>query len=340
MIVLLGLVPVVLFLGALVTLDSYKLVPLRSIAAAIVAGVGIAGVCYVLNVLLGVKMTQPADAYSRYLAPLIEEAAKGVYVLWLVRRGRIGFLVDAAIYGFAIGTGFAVAENAYYLHALANPSLTLWLVRGFGTAVMHGGATGILAMSGKALSDREGASRVLPWIAGLAIAITLHSVYNHFFLSPVTSTAMILVLLPPLAALVFRHSEKSLESWLNVGFDSDTEVLESIVSGRLSQSPVGIYLQSLKDRFRGEIIVDMLMYLRLHLELSLRAKGLLMMREAGFDVALDPADHAKLEELDFLEKSIGVTGKLAMAPFLRTSPKDRWQLTLLGRRTGAVGGSR
>jgi len=161
------------------------------------------------------------------------------------------------------------------------------------------------------------------------VAMVIHSTFNHFFVSPVLSTAFILIVLPPLIFVVFRRSEKALEEWLNVGFDADTEVLEMILSGTLSQSPVGIYLRSLKERFRGEVVVDMVCCLRLHLELSLRAKGLLMMREAGFPVALDAADKANLAELDFLERSIGVTGKLAMAPFLRTSSRDLWQIYMM-----------
>jgi hypothetical protein len=159
----------------------------------------------------------------------------------------------------------------------------------------------------------------------------VHSLYNHFFLSPILSTALILIVLPPLIFLVFRKSETALEDWLNVGFDADTEMLELMLSGRLSESPVGRYLQALKDRFQGAVVVDMLCYLRLHLELSLRAKGLLMMREAGFDVEIEAADVAKLRELEFLERSIGPTGKLAMAPFLRRGSRDRWQLALLRR---------
>ena len=143
------------------------------------------------------------------------------------------------------------------------------------------------------------------------------------------STAFILIVLPPLIFLVFQRSEKALEDWLNVGFDADTEVLELILSGNLSGSHVGNYLKSLKERFRGEVVVDMLCLLRLHLELSLRAKGLLMMREAGFPVDLDADDKAKLDELDFLERSIGPTGRLAMAPFVRTSSRDLWQIYMM-----------
>jgi hypothetical protein len=75
----------------------------------------------------------------------------------------------------------------------------------------------------------------------------------------------------------------------------------------------------------------MLCYLRLHVELALNAKGLLMMRESGFRVEMDEDTRAKFEELDYLERSIGRTGKLAMSPFLYGSGKDLWQLYLLGK---------
>jgi len=334
-----GLLPVLLFLLALIYLDSYKLVRPRWVAGTLIAGCALAVACWFVNASLESRLAMSATTYSRYVAPVVEELAKALLIVGLVRANRIGFLVDAAIYGFAIGTGFAVVENIYYWDSLANPSLSLWLVRGFGTAVMHGGATAIFGIAGKTLSERRGMPRLAGWLIALMLAIAIHSAFNHFFLSPVLSTAFILIVLPPLIFVVFQRSEKALEEWLNVGFDADTEVLEMILSGTLSQSPVGAYLRSLKTRFRGEVVVDMLCYLRLHLELSLRAKGLLMMREAGFPVTLDAADKAKLDELDYLERSIGPTGKLAMAPFLRTSSRDLWQIYMMrdeAARTRAV----
>jgi protease PrsW len=333
-----GLLPVVLFLVVLIYLDSYKLVRRRFVAGALVAGCVLAAACWFVNVALAAQPAISAANYSRYVAPFIEETAKALVIVLLVRTNRIGFLVDAAIYGFAIGTGFAVVENIYYWHSLENPSIALWLVRGFGTAVMHGGATAIFAILGKTLSERRGMGFGAGWAIALLAAVAIHSAFNHFFVSPVLSTAFILVALPPLIFLVFEKSEKALEQWLNVGFDADTEILEMILSGTLSLSPVGIYLRSLKERFRGDVVVDMLCYLRLHLELSLRAKGLLMMREAGFPVTLDAADKANLDELDYLERSIGATGKLAMAPFLRTSSRDLWQIYMMrdeAARTGS-----
>jgi RsiW-degrading membrane proteinase PrsW (M82 family) len=324
-----GLLPVLVFLLALIYLDSYKLVRPRWVAGVLAAGSVLAVVCWVANARLQASLALSTVSYSRYAAPVVEEAAKALVIVGLARMNRIGFLVDAAIYGFAIGTGFAVVENIYFWHSLANPSLSLWIVRGFGTAVMHGGTTAIFGIAGKTLAEGRGMPGGLGWWIALLVAVVIHATFNHFFLSPVLSTALILIALPPLIFVVFQRGERALEDWLNVGFDADTEVLELILSGNISGSHVGTYLQSLKERFRGEVVVDMLCCLRLHLELSLRAKGLLMMREAGFVVALDADDKAKLDELSFLERSIGATGKLAMSPFLRTSSRDLWQIYMM-----------
>ena len=62
---------------------------------------------------------------------------------------------------------------------------------------------------------------------------------------------------------------------------------------------------------------------------TVRAKGLVMMREQGFMDKPGEETRAKLEELKFLESSIGPTGMLAMNPFLRLSQKDLWQIYML-----------
>ena len=68
----------------------------------------------------------------------------------------------------------------------------------------------------------------------------------------------------------------------------------------------------------------------LHVELALKAKGLLMLRESGFETAPDPELKAVFDELAYLERSIGKTGRLAILPFVHPGERDRWQLTLLG----------
>ena len=329
--ILVGFVPVLLFLAALIYLDSYKLIKLRSIILTIIMGAAVAGLAYLLNSALSARLPIGEAPYSRYVAPILEETLKALFLVYLIRSHKVGFLVDAAIYGFAVGAGFALTENIYYLKILPDAGLVMWLVRGCGTAIMHGGTTAIFGVVSKTLSERESFPKLARYLPGLLIAFLIHSAFNHFFFSPILSTLGIIVILPPLMMLVFERSEKSLCAWLNVGFDADTELLELIESGAFSQSKVGLYLHSLTEKFRGEIVADLLCYLRIHVELSMRAKGVLMMRESGIHIEIDEATRANFKELEFLEKSIGKTGKLAVAPFLHVSDKDLWQMYVLGK---------
>jgi hypothetical protein len=88
----------------------------------------------------------------------------------------------------------------------------------------------------------------------------------------------------------------------------------------------------LRARFRGEDLADMLCCLRLHGELALRAKGVLMLRESGIDEApIDAETRDKLAELAQLKRAIGRAGVLALRPLMMATGKDIWELTLLGR---------
>jgi len=327
--VLLGLVPVACFLGVLVALDSYKLVKLRNVLAVLAAGAAIAGASYGINGELLERFDIEFITYTRYAAPPLEELLKAAVLVALIRGHRIGFLVDAAIAGFATGTGFAMVENLLYLQIAPDAPLGAWLVRGFGTAIMHGGTTAIFGVMGLAMVERAGRTGVLAFVPGFLVAVALHSAFNHFFFSPFISTVGIAILLPVILQLVFSRSEAAMGRWLGSGFDADTEMLSLINSGRLSDSPVGRYLTQLKEKFQGPVVADLVCYLRLHTELALRAKGVLMMRENGFDVPVDEATREKFAEMTYLEKSIGPTGRRALQPMLHMSHKDLWQLYML-----------
>jgi RsiW-degrading membrane proteinase PrsW (M82 family) len=330
---LVGLLPVGSFLAALLYLDSYKLVKLNAVVAIVVCGAIVAGACYMVNAWALGPLGIDLIPFSRYVSPIIEETLKGLVIVGLIRAHRIGFLVDAAIFGFAVGTGFALVENVYFLEIVRDAGIGTWIVRGFGTAIMHGGATAIFAVMGVALLERTSGAqlRVRALLPGLGVAIVLHSAYNHLLTSPRVATLTTLFAVPLLLYAVFQRSEKAVGEWLGQGFDADTEMLELINSGRLSDSPVGQYLHTMKAKFRGPVVADLLCYLRLYTELALRAKGILMMRENGFEVPVDEATRAKFAELSYLETSIGRTGLLAIQPMCHMSHKDLWQLYMLGK---------
>ena len=327
---LVALLPVLLFLAALLWLDSYKLLSLSAVVAVIGAGAAVAAASYPLNVVLLGRLDVSLTTFSRYVAPVTEELLKALVVVVLVRMHRIGFLVDAAIFGFAVGTGFALAENLYYLQLAADAGMGTWIVRGFGTALMHGGTTALFAVIGLARMEQSPKASALDFTPGFVIAVLLHSGFNHLSHAPLIATLATMLTLPPLQWLVFERSEQALQRWIGHGFDADAELLELIGSGSFATSPPGRYLASLKRSLPGALLADALCYLQLYTELALRAKGVLMMREAGFEPpAADDETRAKFAELRYLEKSVGATGLRALRPVLNMRRRELWQLYML-----------
>lgn len=326
-----GILPVLLFLGALVVLDSYKLLHLRAVLAAIAAGSAAGIAAWGANSgFLMVAHVDP-DLLRRWVAPVVEEVLKAAYILHLFRARRIGFLIDATILGFAVGAGFSLVENLYYVGVLSDAGLGVWIVRGLGTALMHGGATALVAVVAKSRLDTGSPVPAIALVPGLAAASLVHAAYNSGVLPPLLATLLMVLVLPLVTAFAFHRGEKALRGWLGIGFDTDQELLQALDEGRLLETSAGRYIHALMERFEPEDVFDMICMLRLHLELSIHAKGMLLMREAGIELEPDPDIAWKLREMQQLEKNIGRAGLLALQPCFSRSSADLWQLHLLRR---------
>ena len=144
--IVLALLPVLLFLAVLRVLDSYKLVSQPKVGAALAAGALAAALSFVLNRAFFHQFPGYSDQYARFGAPVVEELSKAGFWIFLIATARVAFMVDSAICGFAIGAGFALVENIFYLQLLEDRGVGIWLLRGFGTAVMHGGVAAIGAL--------------------------------------------------------------------------------------------------------------------------------------------------------------------------------------------------
>jgi len=328
MFAIISLVPVLLFLGLLYLIDSFKLVRVSSLLSVFLLGGVCALVSYFFNTLFQSAFPSGFDFYARYIAPVIEESLKALVVLQLIARKKTGFLIDAGIYGFAVGAGFSFVENIYYLLQIHDTNVLTWLVRGLGTAIMHGACTTLLAifcMGALQAGKKMGAGL---WV-GLGVAILIHAGYNHFFIEPVLQTLFIALLTPTALYIVFRINEKQLQSWLEVELFNEISILGMIRKGIFRESKSGKYLASLNEYFPREAIVDMYCYIGLFLELSVIAKRNLLLAENEFPIPSDPDLDNKLKELDQLRKSIGKTGELAIAPLIRMNYRDLWKLSTL-----------
>lgn len=324
-----ALLPVLLFLAVLFAMDSFKLLRWPALAAALAyGGVAALGVLY-LHALLPLDDV-PTAVVTRYIAPVTEEIAKALLLVYLLRTHRIGFLVDALVLGFGVGAGFSLVENIVYWRAVEGP-IWLWIVRGFGTAMLHGACTGIFATLAKTVADRHGASAA--WLAGpLVVAMVIHSAFNHVLLPPAIQFAFMLFILPGLVLWIFERSERATRDWIGAGLDLDVELLNLIASDAFPHTRFGAYLGQLKARFPGAVVADMFCLLRLELELSAQAKGRMIARQAGLPLPADADLHDTLEEREYLQNAIGGIGLRALEPLQVTTHRDHWHRHLLRQR--------
>jgi len=321
-----GLLPVLAFLAVLRHVDAHRLVSFRSVLLTLAAGGALAVAAYFGNDLALEILEIEFASYSRYVAPVLEECLKAGVLVYLFSRNRIGFMVDAAIVGFAVGAGFSVVENVHYLRTLPDATLGVWIVRGFGTAIMHGGATAVFGVLAQSLAERHAEIHWKVYLPGLAIAIVLHAIFNQFPGSPFQATLATLVVFPLTLLFVFAKSEHQIHEWLAADYQTHEHLLQAIRTGEFAHSEAGRFMSDLAKRFDAAHVADMYAYVRLHTQLVLRAEQLLLAREGGTDLRLRQDDRDDFRKLHGLERKIGRTGMMALWPHLHFNRQELWEL--------------
>src|SRR5215470_3216858 len=192
-----AMAPVLVLLLVFDRLDIFNLITMRTIALMVLIGGALASLSFFINWRVMDGFPIGFSSYSRYIAPAIEEPMKALPIIAMFAMNRLGFKLDAAIAGFAVGAGFSMVENAWYLHELPGANYGGWLVRGFGTAIMHGGAA-THEMSETQVQADAARYRFNPllFLPGLAGAYVVHSVFNHFPDQPLLAMVLTLMMVP------------------------------------------------------------------------------------------------------------------------------------------------
>ncbi len=149
-----ALVPVLLMALLFAWLDVFKLMSPWEMIGCLLLGMVAALAAWPVSGQMLDTLPMGYSFYSRIVAPWIEEALKGLALALLFATNRIGYKLDAIISGFTIGAGFSVIENIFYLARFPELTTSVWIVRGLGTAVMHGATTAILAVTAHQIGER------------------------------------------------------------------------------------------------------------------------------------------------------------------------------------------
>jgi RsiW-degrading membrane proteinase PrsW (M82 family) len=334
-----ALIPVLVLLGVFVWLDTFKLMSFKEILVLLVLGGVGAMAAYPVSGRLLDTLPIGFSLYSRFVAPWIEEAIKAVIMIALFRMNRIGYKLDAVISGFAIGAGFSVVENMVYLTIFPHYATGTWLVRGFGTAIMHGTTLAILAAIAHEFAERETREAagdfefsLLWFVPGYGVAVGLHMAFNQFPDRPLI--AMLgSVLSSPIALIgILGFGTAEADRWLKSECAEHRAQVEALRAGKWPKGPSGKKIAALAQRLDPESVTRIRRYWELQAWLVAEAEETMIEEEEG-DAVFDPAQiRAAIAELDGLKRALGRSTYAAVQALLPFSRNDYWEISELRQR--------
>lgn len=334
-----ALLPVLIYIAVVYALDHFALVSKGQLLLMVGMGVVTALACSVLftflDPLLPVKATE-------YLYPVLEESVKAIPLLALASRKKMVFFIDSIICGAAVGGGFSILENVFYL--VYGEPMSVWtaLYRGLEVALIHMGCSAIVAearMFMVRILSRRRSGLSLKRSDHFVVAILfvaaplLHILHNTLHINPLLQFFIVFGSLGGLLVWTYQYDANMIHRWLDRSLDKQVSLLQSIREGNLGDTPTGQYLMGVKDSFPPEVFFDIICYVQLNLELSVAAKARFMLKEAGLDRPL-PSDEkmellSKYVEYRILEKRLGRSARMSVAPVVKFYPADRKALTEL-----------
>ena len=332
----LALVPVLLMAALFVWLDIFKLMSVWEMLGLLILGGLAALAAWPISGQMLDALPMGFSFYSRMVAPWIEEALKGLAIVLLFASNRIGFKLDAVISGFAIGAGFSVIENIFYLSRYPELTAPVWMVRGLGTAVMHGTTTAILAATVHEFGERAARARgakfwlnPLWFLPGYVAASLIHMLFNHYPDQPMLVMFVTLVVAPMILLGLLRFGEGEAHGWLAEESAAHEAALAEWRAGGFPSDASGQRIAALAKRAGGAEAERIHAYCTLKTELVLAAERELQDQ----DRQVEPEDRFRLRrqfaELEALRKAMGRTGFAALQPLLPFSRNDDWELSEL-----------
>lgn len=329
-----ALLPVVIYIFVVYKIDNFALISVRNLLLQVLYGMVTALVCFGLFQLTGEML---ADEHSDYVNPVLEELVKGLPILYLASRKKIVFFIDSVICGAAVGGGFSILENIFYLLFGHKMGLGTVLFRGLEVALLHMGCSAIVA-AGLMLAVRiieRSRSRLGIKKSDIGMSVfllmeapVLHVFHNAFHFNPLMQFIFVFGTMGGLLMWTYYYDVDMIHRWLDKGLDKQLALLDSIKSGQLDKTQTGIFLESIKKKFPPEDFFDIICYVQLHVELSVAAKSRVMVRESGLVKDLPLTEENKelilsqYEEYKILEKRLGKLARMTIGPIVKYYPAD------------------
>lgn len=327
-----ALIPVLIMAMLFAWLDVFKLMSPWEMIACLLLGMVAALAAWPVSGRMLDTLPMGYSDYSRFVAPWIEEGLKTIAIALLFLTNRIGFKLDAIISGFAIGAGFSVIENIFYLARFPELTTAVWLVRGLGTAVMHGATMAILAAIAHELAERsmrrQGGQGFNPlWLLpGYVIASLIHTLFNQFPSRPMEVMLATLVLAPVALIGLMRFGERETHKWLTEDRDGHRRWLEEWQSGGFPSDVAGQRIAALAGRAKPQEAALIRDYCLLKTELVLTAEEELLDGDRKLEAGEVERLRDSFSRLKEIRGRMGRAGYCALKELLPFSANDEWEL--------------
>lgn len=329
---LLALVPVLLLTAAFIWLDVFKLVSFRETVGLLLVG-GVAAIAaYPLSGYFLDTLPIGFSNYSRFAAPWIEESLKAVAIIALFRINRIGLTLDAVIMGFAVGAGFSVVENVFYLVRFPELSASVWSVRGLGTAVMHGTTAAILAAIAHRLAVRELHHeardfhfRLWWFVPGYLAAVAIHTLFNQFPSQPMLAMLATALVAPLTLMAILRFGTTKARQWLATEEEAHRDLLEKLETGAFPDKPGWRRIDEIVERSgprTGALIRE---YVTVLTRLILTEEEVLLQQSQDTH-RVETDGRALFKRLHDLRRELGSVTIHAVTSLLPFSRSDYWEV--------------
>ena len=329
-----AILPIVIYIFVVYKIDNFSLISIRNLFLQVLCGMIAALVCFGLFQLTGMILS---ERQSDIFNPVLEEIIKAVPLLWLATRKKIVFFIDSVICGAAVGGGFSILENIFYLLLGDEMGIGTVLFRSLEVALIHMGCSAIVAASlmlGTRLVLRArsrlsiGKGNIAMTAFLLLAPPILHVCHNMFHFNPLMQFVFVFGTMGGLLVWIYFYDVEMIHSWLDTGLDKQLSLLDSIKNGRLDDTTAGYFLESVKEAFPPEDFFDIICYVQLHVELSVASRSRVMVRESGLEQDFPLTDEMKelilsqYTEYKLLEKRLGNAARMTIAPIVKYDPAE------------------
>ena len=262
-------------------------------------------------------------------APIMEEVLKALVLLYLVRRPKFTYFVDGAIYGFAIGIGFAIFENIEYINTAPAAALGTAVGRVISTNLIHATASALVGIAFGVARFQRTTGRSLTIALGFAIGMVLHVGFNNLVTRVESGLLLLYAGAAGITGLLFiasaiRRGLAEEKAWIEDELGEADRVTAGEAAVVLRLNDLDPLLAPLALRFGGAKASQIEAFLMLQARLGIMRKTLDKLQDETIIAAVKEEMAAIREAMDAARRDVGTYAMMYLRSIFPAGDSPLW----------------